>query len=102
MWTEAFNLPPSDERLSSLTAREAIEQVLLLRSVQEIKAEQIAAAKKQWQQQGDDQVIAEEVVGAKAEKIADEPKLTGDAEWDAVELAETDPMREPFDEGRFR
>lgn len=42
--------------------------------------------------------------GAAAEAIADRPLLTGNAEWDAVELAETDPMREPFDNaflGRF-
>lgn len=44
------------------------------------------------------------VFGDEAEKIADKPHLTGNSEWDAVELAETDPMREPFDNeflGRF-
>ncbi len=37
-----------------------------------------------------------EVTGKAAEKIADAPRLTGNAEWDAVELAETDPLREPI------
>jgi hypothetical protein len=44
------------------------------------------------------------VLGTAAEAIADKPQLTGNAEWDAVELAETDPMREPFSNefaGRF-
>ena len=41
------------------------------------------------------------VTGPEAEKIADKPFLTGDPEWDAVELAETDPNREPFDRSRF-
>jgi hypothetical protein len=33
-----------------------------------------------------------------AAAIADTPHLTGDPEWDAVELAETDPTREPLPE----
>jgi hypothetical protein len=32
-----------------------------------------------------------------ATQTADTAALTGDAEWDAVELAETDPNREPYD-----
>ena len=36
------------------------------------------------------------VLGKDAENVADKPKLSGNAEWDAVELAETDAMREPF------
>jgi len=31
-----------------------------------------------------------------AASIADTPHLTGDPEWDAIELAETDPMKEPL------
>lgn len=33
--------------------------------------------------------------GAEAAEIADQPHLTGDPEWDAVEIAETDPTAEP-------
>lgn len=33
--------------------------------------------------------------GAPAAEVADKPNLTGDPEWDAIELAETDPTREP-------
>lgn len=39
--------------------------------------------------------------GAEAEAIADKPRLTGDPEWDAVELEETDPNREPLDKSRY-
>lgn len=31
--------------------------------------------------------------GAEAQAIADKPHLTGDPEWDALELAETDPTK---------
>lgn len=31
-----------------------------------------------------------------ARQIADKPQLTGDPEWDAMELAETDPARDPL------
>lgn len=34
--------------------------------------------------------------GAEAAKIADTPHLIGDAEWDALELAETDPSKPPL------
>jgi len=41
------------------------------------------------------------VTGPEAEAIADKPHLTGDPEWDAVELEETNSNREPFDRSRF-
>lgn len=34
--------------------------------------------------------------GEEARSIADKPHLTGDPEWDALELAETDPSKEPL------
>ena len=71
-----------------------------MRAVQEIKAEQSVEALKAWKI--GDKVESREVVGDEAEAVADKPHLTGDPEWDAVELAETDAMREPFDDKRFR
>lgn len=35
-------------------------------------------------------------VGQTQKEIADTPHLTGDPEWDELELAETDPSREPL------
>lgn len=35
-------------------------------------------------------------IGPEAEAIADKPHLTGWAEWDALELEETDPEKEPL------
>jgi hypothetical protein len=34
--------------------------------------------------------------GAEGSKVADTPHLTGDPEWDALELAETDPTKAPL------
>lgn len=34
--------------------------------------------------------------GEAAREVADKPRLTGDPEWDALELDETDPSREPL------
>lgn len=42
-------------------------------------------------------VQAKVVTGAKADAVADKPLLTGDPEWDEIELAETDPFREPLE-----
>ncbi len=107
MWSATFNLPPNDPRLLRLSAREALDQMILFRAAKSIEADNFAAAvKKDRTQQDSDKdpyspnfrAKTKTVTGAEAEKIADHQlELTGNAEWDAVELAETDPMREPFD-----
>ena len=37
------------------------------------------------------------ITGEEARKVADQPRLSGHSEWDAVELAETDPSGDPVD-----
>ena len=85
-----------------------MEHLVLFQAAKALEAENISSAVKQaaTQRQHDEDPYSpnfraetKTVTGEKAEKIADKPRpLTGDAEWDAVELAETDPMREPFDD----
>lgn len=90
-----------------------MEQLLLVRAMESIQAESDRATAREERArhspQGDPfspEFVPDEhvVLGAEAESIADKPLLTGNAEWDAVELAETDPLREPLDSafaGRF-
>ncbi|MCZ6868115.1 MAG: hypothetical protein O7G84_01265 [Gammaproteobacteria bacterium] len=108
MWSLTFNLPPNDPRLLQVSAREAMEHMVLFQAAKALETENISAAAKQseTQRHHDNDPYSpnfrpdtKTVVGEEAEKVADKPlPLTGDAEWDEVELAETDPMREPFDD----
>ena len=94
LWVEKFNRPPNDGRLLSLTLREAAEQVFeqtAFSSYMKKRAGQKAPAWRDVDEWAAPEV--ETVTGEEAERIADVPHLTGDAEWDAVELAETDPTR---------
>jgi hypothetical protein len=94
MWAEKFGLPPNDARLLSLTLREAAEQVFELRAFNqyiEDRAEKTETKSTSWSDF--DTPVAEVRTDAAARAIADTPHLTGDPEWDAVELAETDPSR---------
>jgi hypothetical protein len=78
----------------SLTAREAVEQLNGLTAIELLSAERMVreAEEPQTQILNDPRGRTDEV----AVSIADTPHLTGDPEWDAIELAETDPMREPL------
>ena len=104
-----FNLPPNDERLCTLTEREALEQILMVHAAKSIKAEwekeKLDKVKTEIEQMIDPtkpmKPVVKTVIGLDAEKIADEPRLTGDPEWDAVELAETNPNKEPIDKRRY-
>jgi hypothetical protein len=69
----------------------------MVRAAEAIRAEAIEEQVQQMRQQTEGRVESKVVYGKEAESVADKPQLTGDPEWDAVELAETDPMREPFD-----
>ncbi len=77
--------------------------MLLVRAAENLKAEALAKAIKEaafgpkddpWSPNF--KPTTKVVSGKAAEAIADKPKLTGNKEWDAVELAETDAMREPY------
>lgn len=78
---EEFKLPPSDERFSSLTAREALEQLQLAQAVKDWKKGRRSTDEKSWQ--------ADE----KSALIADTPHWTGDPELDAIEAQETNPAK---------
>ena len=87
----------------SLTLRGAAEQLFGLRALAEIRAEQElteAAAAPRHVNHFDENAPPEVVVrdDEEARALADTPHLTGDPEWDAVELAETDPTRAPLAE----
>lgn len=78
----------------------------MFQAAKSLEAEEIAASVRGTRQQHEDSPYhpnfrpeTKTVLGEEAEKVADTAREpTGDDEWDAVELAETDPMREPFDD----
>lgn len=92
LWAERFNLPPNDGRLLSLSIREAIEQVNGIAAIRE----HIADHTKRPRSFDDQRVEVREREGDEAKAVADVPHLTGDPEWDAIELEETDPTRPPL------
>lgn len=101
LWAEKYNLPPNDERLLSLTLREAAEQVFAQNAVREYlreKQERIESHSHVDPYDFSSQPEVKTAKGEKARKLADRPHLTGDPEFDAIELAETDPTRAPLSE----
>ena len=93
LWVEKFNLPPNDVRLSQLTLREAAEQVFEQQAFGQFMDKR-AERKRTPRFDFDEGVTEAEVrTDEEARVLADTPHLTGDPEWDAIELAETDPRR---------
>ena len=79
--------------------REALEWIAAANAVEELANE---ARKKQEREQakyklGDTEVTVRS--DEEAQKLADTPHLTGDPEWDAIELAATDPSRPLIEKG---
>lgn len=99
LWGMTFNLPPNDERLSALMLHEALEQVLARKALEEehAKAAALQMRRKLASQMRalDDNVEVD--TSEEARELADTPHLTGDPEWDAIELAETDPSKPPIE-----
>ena len=94
LWVEKFNRPPNDGRLLSLTLREAAEQVFEQTAFTTFMRNRVDKKAPVWRDIDEGAAPeVETVTGKDAERIADVPHLTGDPEWDAVELAETDPTR---------
>ncbi len=97
MWSETFNLPQNDERLLSLTITEAMQQLLARNALVEMRserAERLVARRDAIDAADMNRPAKSEVRDdAEAQELADKPHLTGDAEWDAMELAATDPSR---------
>lgn len=97
MWAETFKLPLNDERLLALTPREALEQVFAVEALAQRRLDAIKRARHGYATFDRDAPPETEVRRDEdARKLADTPHLTGDPEWDAVELAETDPSRPPL------
>lgn len=88
--------------------REALEQVYALDALDRLRAKgrgQRAAAAPADLESIDGERLPAAVGGgrgarvnnsAEAKKFADTPHLTGDPEWDALELSETDPSKPPL------
>lgn len=79
--------------------REALEWIAAANAVEEIANE---SRKKREREQaryklGDTEVTVRS--DEEARKLADTPHLTGDPEWDAIELAATDASRPLLDKG---
>ena len=100
-----FNLPQNDPRLLQLSEREAFDQVLLFQAMNSLKRDHELEATKEAAENfkhkdeylGGGPARRKVVTGEKAVELADKPKLTGDPEWDAIEVEETAEDREPFD-----
>lgn len=95
MWADCFKLPMNDERLMALTLREALSQVLSLDALAQRREEvRKRLMKGRRMMDLDEPGEGGEVKrDSEAAKLADTPHLTGDPEWDAIELAETDPSK---------
>lgn len=93
MWVEKFNLPLNDPRLLSLTIKEAGEQILELAAFSEYKKS--LRVNDQVSDDGRFRIRTDE----EGKNIADTPLLTGDPEFDAIELAETAETNPLLSEG---
>lgn len=90
--------------------REALEQIHGVAAIEHVIAERTSKNRQQYPRQPSaddfDDLRAElnrasqpemhTRTDEEARSIADKPNLTGDPEWDALELAETDPGKEPL------
>lgn len=82
-----------------MTAREALEQVRGVAVVEAIRSDRTAdALRSRLPPELRDRLPARASVrnDPASQRLADTPRLTGDPEWDAIELAETDPSKEPL------
>ena len=97
MWADCFTLPQNDPRLLDLTAQDALRQIFEIEVLERRRADAVARATKARRHNHDADAPESEVLRDEgAAKLADTPHLTGDAEWDAVELSETDPSKPPL------
>jgi len=82
-----------------VTPKEALEHVRGIAAVEAIRS---AKSEDAWRSRLPPELRARLPVRSsvltdtKSQQLADTPHLTGDPEWDAIELAETDPSKEPL------
>jgi hypothetical protein len=98
LWSRTFRVPPTDESCSQVTVREALEFIHASVALAEVTedARKELAKKRVRSKLGDTEV--EVRTDEEARKLADTPLLTGNPEWDAIELAATDPSRPPIEQ----
>jgi uncharacterized membrane protein len=91
LWSRTFKRPMNDEHVMRLTPFEALEHVLAQQALNERESESFE------RKMGSATHPKTEVKrDADAARLADSPHLTGDPEWDEVELAETAPDKPPL------
>lgn len=96
MWANKYNLPLNDPRLLSLTVKEVGEQLLETAAFSSYRESLIREPSDDHiSDNGRFRVRTDE----EAKNIADTPLLTGDPEWDAIELAETAETKPLLSEG---
>ena len=88
-WVTLFRIPPNDDRLLRLSDREIAEHVTLVRAMEVLMAEKTKESDNKIPTLPSEPVI---VRGPEAEAIADVATLTGDPEFDAIEL---DAVKKP-------
>jgi hypothetical protein len=74
-----------------LRESEAAEQIAGFLAIEEIKAERLKTAREKAAEFVDGAPEVEQITGDEAASIADKPFLTGDPEWDAMEIEATRP-----------
>lgn len=92
LWSRTFKRPMNDEHVMRLTPFEALEHVL----AQQVLAERESASFERKMSGTAASPKTEVKRDADAAKLADSPHLTGDPEWDEIELAETAPDKPPL------
>lgn len=97
LWAKTFKVSPLDEKFSQVTVREAMELIHGATALDEVIADRLREKEKTQTKMrlGDTEVTVRR--DDEARKLADTPHLTGDPEWDAIELAATDPSRPPIE-----
>jgi hypothetical protein len=78
--------------------KEAAEQVFSMIAVGSYLENRRKRIEEQRTRELDDDEQKTTRYGDDAKALADKPHLTGDPEWDAIELAETDPTRPTLQE----
>ena len=87
MWAQMYSLPTNDERLCSLTLRELSEEIALRTAITEYGAERRRETRVEMVVDPYEQAAGGvEDRSPEAAELADTPVLTGDPEFDRLEM----------------